>query len=52
MGDVVEFEPAAELVGKELVGTITKLHERRNYLVRKAVNLSHHKHVIASNMDQ
>lgn len=52
VGDVVEFEPAAELVGKELVGTITKLHERRNYLVRKAVNLSHHKHVIASNMDQ
>ncbi|MCC6840705.1 MAG: ribosome small subunit-dependent GTPase A [Flavobacteriales bacterium] len=52
VGDLVEFEPAAELVGKELVGTITKLHERRNYLVRKAVNLSHHKHVIASNMDQ
>ncbi len=52
VGDVVEFEPAAELVGKELVGAITKLHERRNYLVRKAVNLSHHKHVIASNMDQ
>lgn len=52
VGDVVEFEPAAELVGKELVGAITQLHERRNYLVRKSVNLSHHKHVIASNMDQ
>lgn len=52
VGDVVEFEPAAELVGKELVGAITQLHERKNYLVRKAVNLSHHKHVIASNMDQ
>lgn len=52
VGDVVEYEPAAEMVGKELVGAITRLHERRNYLVRKAVNLSHHKHVIASNMDQ
>ncbi len=52
VGDEVEFEPAAEMVGKELVGAITKLHERRNYLVRKSVNLSHHKHVIASNMDQ
>jgi ribosome biogenesis GTPase len=52
VGDVVEFEPAAELVGNELVGAITRLHERKNYLVRKSVNLSHHKHVIASNMDQ
>lgn len=52
VGDVVDFEPAAEMVGKELVGAITKLHDRRNYLVRKSVNLSHHKHVIASNMDQ
>ena len=26
--------------------------DRKNYLVRKSVNLSHHKHVIASNIDQ
>lgn len=52
VGDVVDFEPAAETVGNELVGAITHLHDRRNYLVRKSVNLSHHKHVIASNMDQ
>lgn len=52
MGDVVDFEPAAETVGTELVGAITHLHDRRNYLVRKSVNLSHRKHVIASNMDQ
>ena len=52
VGDVVDFTPAAEVVGNERVGAITKLHERRNYLVRKSVNLSHHKHVIASNMDQ
>lgn len=52
VGDVVDFGPAAETVGNELVGAITHLHDRRNYLVRKSVNLSHHKHVIASNMDQ
>lgn len=52
VGDVVDFTPAAEAVGNEQVGVITKLHDRRNYLVRKSVNLSHHKHVIASNMDQ
>jgi ribosome biogenesis GTPase len=52
VGDWVEFTPAAEIVGHERVGAITQLHDRRNYLVRKSVNLSHHKHVIASNMDQ
>lgn len=52
VGDMVDFEPAAETVGNELVGAITHLHDRRNYLVRKSVNLSHRKHVIASNMDQ
>ena len=52
VGDVVDFTPAAEVVGNEHVGAITELHDRRNYLVRKSVNLSHHKHVIASNMDQ
>lgn len=52
VGDLVDFMPAAEVIGNEHVGAITKLHQRRNYLVRKSVNLSHHKHVIASNMDQ
>jgi len=52
VGDSVEFNPAAEKVGNEIVGMVTELHDRRNYLVRKSVNLSHHKHVIASNMDQ
>jgi ribosome biogenesis GTPase len=34
------------------VGTISGLRERTNYLVRRSVNLSHHKHVIAANLDQ
>lgn len=52
VGDSVEFNPAAELIGNELVGTVTELHQRRNYIVRRSVNLSHHKHVIAANLDQ
>lgn len=52
VGDRVEFTPAAEIIGNEVVAVITELHDRKNYLVRKSVNLSHHKHVIASNVDQ
>ncbi len=52
VGDRVEFTPAAETIGNELVGAITELHDRRNYIVRRSVNLSHHKQVIAANLDQ
>ena len=52
VGDRVEFTPAAETIGNELVGAITGLHDRSNYIVRRSVNLSHHKHVIAANLDQ
>lgn len=49
VGDRVTFEPQRDA---EHPGTITDLHDRRNYLVRRSVNLSHHKHVIAANLDQ
>lgn len=49
VGDRVEFEPKRS--GEE-VGSIVGLDDRRNYIVRRSVNLSHHKHVIAANMDQ
>lgn len=49
VGDHVEFEPQTS---SDLPGSVIDLHERRNYLVRKSVNLSHHKHVIAANLDQ
>lgn len=52
VGDHVEFTPAAETIGNELVGAITELHDRKNYIVRRSVNLSHHKQVIAANLDQ
>jgi ribosome biogenesis GTPase len=49
VGDHVAFLPQQ---GEEGVGSIMDLHDRRNYLVRRSVNLSHHKHVIAANIDQ
>lgn len=52
VGDRVEFQQAAQQVGNELVGAITELHDRTNYIVRRSVNLSHHKHVLAANLDQ
>jgi ribosome biogenesis GTPase len=52
VGDRVEFQPAAQHMGNELVGAITELHDRTNYIVRRSVNLSHHKHVLAANLDQ
>lgn len=49
VGDRVEFLPQ---LNEEEVGAITELHDRRNYIVRRSVNLSHHKQVIAANLDQ
>lgn len=50
VGDEVNFE--LETIGDEEVGIITKIHERKNYIVRKSVNLSKQTHIIASNIDQ
>lgn len=52
VGDRVDFEPEQEGDGAEAVGSVLRLHDRRNYIVRRSVNLSHHKHVIAANLDQ
>lgn len=48
VGDVVEFEiePSNEN------GVINKIHERKNYIIRKANNLSKQTHIIAANIDQ
>jgi hypothetical protein len=35
-----------------VTGTIHNIHERKNYIVRKSVNLSHQMHIIASNIDR
>lgn len=50
VGDIVEF--AIEHVGDETVGVISRIGERRNYMIRKSVNLSKQTHIIASNLDQ
>ncbi len=49
VGDSVEFD--LETKGDEEVGVINKIHERKNFIVRKSVNLSKQTHVIASNID-
>ncbi len=50
VGDIVDYE--VEDTGDVMTGTIFKIHERKNYIVRKSVNLSHQMHIIASNIDQ
>jgi len=39
-------------VGDETVGIISGIEERRNYIIRKSVNLSKQTHIIAANLDQ
>lgn len=47
VGDIVEFELEE---GKE-TGLISNIDERKNYLIRKSVNLSKQYHILASNID-
>ena len=46
VGDVVEFS-----LEQDDIAWITKIHPRKNYLIRKSVNLSKEAHIIASNID-
>lgn len=50
VGDVVDYE--LEESSDITTGTIHNIHERKNYIVRKSVNLSHQMHIIASNIDR
>ncbi len=47
VGDLVEFD----LEPKSDLGVIKKIYERKNYIVRKSVNLSKQTHIIAANID-
>ncbi len=49
VGDIVDF--TVDSNGDEQVGIITAIHERKNYIIRKSVNLSKQTHIIASNID-
>ena len=49
VGDLVDF--SVDKNGDEEIGVITTIHERKNYIIRKSVNLSKQTHIIASNID-
>ncbi|MBS1530070.1 MAG: ribosome small subunit-dependent GTPase A [Bacteroidetes bacterium] len=48
VGDVVNFEMEPELG----TGVITDLNPRKNYIIRKSVNLSRQAQILAANLDQ
>jgi len=50
VGDVVDFE--LDNSSDQVIGLIKNIHDRKNYIVRKSVNLSKQIHIIASNIDQ
>ncbi len=49
VGDVVDYE--LEEGSDVTTGMISNIHDRKNYIVRKSVNLSKQTHIIASNID-
>lgn len=49
VGDLVDYE--LEETADVTTGVITNIHERKNYIVRKSVNLSKQTHIIATNID-
>lgn len=50
VGDHVRIVPTEANAGQ--VGMITEILDRRNYIIRKASNLSKQSHIIAANVDQ
>lgn len=49
VGDFVEYE--LEESNNQITGVINTIQNRKNYIVRKSVNLSKQTHIIASNID-
>jgi len=48
VGDIVDFDMEPE----QESGVITNLHQRKNYIIRKSINLSKQAQIIAANLDQ
>lgn len=46
VGDLVTYE-----LNREGFAFITAIHERRNYIIRKSINLSKQAHILATNLD-
>lgn len=49
VGDKVEFEIQD---GDENTGVITSIHDRKNYIIRRAAQKTGYSHIIAANIDQ
>jgi len=54
VGDRVEFklQNVSANENDAQIGLITKIHERKNYIIRRSINLSKQAHIIAANIDQ
>ncbi|WP_430424249.1 ribosome small subunit-dependent GTPase A [Maribacter litoralis] len=50
VGDRVRFD--IETIGDDTIGIINEIEDRKNYIIRKSVNLSKQTHIIAANLDQ
>ncbi len=50
VGDFIDFK--IEEKNNQKTGVITRIQERKNYIIRKSVNLSKQTHIIASNIDR
>ncbi len=48
VGDWVDFT----LESDEEAGSIERVHDRQNYIIRRSINLSREAHIIAANIDQ
>src|SRR6195952_5762732 len=48
VGDIVDFD----LEPEQQTGVITNLRQRKNYIIRKSINLSKQGQIIAANLDQ
>lgn len=51
VGDRVSLAPTLSQ-GEETSAFITEIEDRRNYIIRKSINLSKQSHIIAANVDQ
>ena len=54
VGDRVEFniQTASADETEKKIGLITSISERKNYIIRRSINLSKQSHIIAANIDQ
>ncbi|NJB70826.1 ribosome biogenesis GTPase [Saonia flava] len=50
VGDRVVF--SVEKIGDDTIGVIKEIKDRKNYIIRRSVNLSKQTHIIAANLDQ